>query len=401
MAVTSLVGIAAGSASAIFLLSLDAATQWRELHLWIIYLMPLAGLITGLAYHHFGSKVAGGNNRLIDEIDQPQQRIPFRMAPMVLIGTLLTNITGGSAGREGTAVQMGGAIADQLTLLFKFSHDNRRTLLISGISAGFAAVFGTPVAGAIFAIEVLTIGKIRYESILPAFLSAMVANYTCQLWGVGHTHYSLGYVPAMEIKELIYTIAAGVAFGLTALLFSKSADFWSRLFGRIRYIPLRASIGGAIVATLIISIGAYDYAGLGINIISNSFVNQQPAYMFIIKLLLTTITISAGFKGGEVTPLFFVGAALGSAMSALLPLPVGLMAGMGFVAVFAGATNTPIACIMMGIELFGAQGASVIAIACVVAYIFSGHTGIYQSQMIATAKSTFLNIERGKRIDQL
>lgn len=401
LVISLFVGALAGSASAIFLIALDHTTQLREMNQWLIWLLPLGGLVIGLTYYYLGSDVVKGNNQLIDEFHKPERIIPLKMAPLVLFGTLATHLFGGSAGREGTAVQMGGAIADQFTRLFKLKKRDRRTIIITGISAGFASVFGTPLAGAVFAIEVLTIGRIRYEAILPSFLTAMVANYACQLWPLGHTHYAITSVPTMNLPMLLLTILAGIIFGLSALLFSKSAEYWSKLFGKIKYPPMRPVIGGAILAVIIWSTGAFKYTGLGVPVIVDAFTTQQEPYVFLLKILFTTFTLSAGFKGGEVTPLFFVGATLGSALSLVMPLPVSLLAGMGFVAVFAGATNTPIACILMGIELFGAQGAAYIAIACIMAYAFSGHTGIYQSQMIGTAKHLRFGLERGKRLNQI
>ena len=217
--ISAIVGALCGSASAYFLVSLEWATNWRENHLWIIALLPLGGLIIGLLYHYYGSSVVKGNNMLLEELHSPKQIIPFRMAPLVLFGTIVTHFFGGSAGREGTAVQMGGAIADQFTKLFNMRPRDRKILLIIGISGGFASVFGTPLAGAVFALEVLVLGRIRYEAILPSFLTAVIANYTCHLWGVGHTLYSIPHVPDMNVLNLVIAAGAGIIFGLIAMFF--------------------------------------------------------------------------------------------------------------------------------------------------------------------------------------
>ncbi|NWK57053.1 voltage-gated chloride channel family protein [Verrucomicrobiaceae bacterium N1E253] len=392
----SIVGALAGSASAILLISLDQATDFRENNLWIIALLPIGGLISGLLYYHFGQRSEKGNNLLLEEYHHAEQTIPLRMAPLVLIGTIITHLFGGSAGREGTAVQMGGALSDQFGKWFKLNAHDRKIIIVMGISAGFASVFGTPLAGAIFALEVLVLGKIRYEAILPSFIAAVIGNYVCNLWPIDHSHYHIPFVPELTPTRLAWTAAAGILFGLAAMLFSKSTHGFGSLFKKhIGYAPARPLIGGAVLAIIIYFIGTTKYIGLGIPTIEASFVDSMNSYDFLIKIAFTAFTIGAGFKGGEVTPLFFIGATLGNAMVWLIPLPMPLLAGMGFVAVFAGATNTPIACTLMGIELFGADCGVYVAIACVVAYLFSGHTGIYSSQIIGAPKHRFYKKFKG------
>jgi H+/Cl- antiporter ClcA len=378
---TLLIGLCAGSASALFLILLDWATSWREDNKWIIALLPLGGLIIGFAYYYLGENVVKGNNLLLEEIHTPTKTIPLRMAPLVLFGTLVTHLFGGSAGREGTAVQMGGAIADAFTAKFKLTHSDRSVIIIMGISAGFASVFGTPLAGAIFAIEVMPLGQLRYKAIVPALGAAFIAHYTCLAWHVNHTHYFISLVPQLTFNGIAWSLFAGLLFGLAALLFSKTAHIFFKAFDKIKYPPLRPVTGGALIALTVLLMGTTKYIGLGIPTILDAFTTPSPSYYFIIKLVLTALTLSAGFKGGEVTPLFFIGATLGSALSLFVPLPVALLAGMGFVAVFSGATNTPLACIVMGIELFGIDGSAFIAIACFVAYMSSGSSGIYTSQI--------------------
>lgn len=381
------IGFLTGCASAFFLIALNWATNWREAHTWIIALLPLGGLIIGLTYHYYGNSVVKGNNLLLEELHTPKQIIPFKMAPLVLFGTLATHLFGGSAGREGTAVQMGGAIADRFTHWFKLSNTDRQIIILMGISAGFASVFGTPIAGAIFAVEVMVIGRLKYIALLHCFAVAYVANYACNLWHVAHTHYTIPFVPQMNVINTLYTIAVAVAFGLAALLFSISVHFFSRMFKQfIAYPPLRPVLGGVVIAFAVYLLGTTQYIGLGVPTILASFTESQPPYAFLLKLLLTTFTLGAGFKGGEVTPLFFVGATLGSALFLVVPLPMALLAGMGFVAVFSGATNTPVACTFMGMELFGIDCGLYIALACFVAYFVSGRKGIYSSQIISGPK---------------
>ncbi len=402
LAITLVAGALIGSASALLLVSLELVTNYRESHVWIIALLPVAGLLIGLMYHYWGgSSVAKGNNYLIEEIHSPRDIIPFKMAPLIYIGTVITHLFGGSAGREGTAVQMGGAIADQFSRIFKMRQRDHKIMVIVGISAGFASVFGTPLAGAVFALEVIIIGRIRYEAILPSFLAAAFAHLVCHAWGVAHAHYSIPDVPELSVANILLAIAVGLLCGLTAMLFSHMVHFWSKLAkDKVKYAPLRPFFGGVVIAIAVWGLGTTKYIGLGIPTIIESFTVQQEWYGFLLKILLTTFTIGMGFKGGEVTPLFFIGGAtLGSALFGIIPLPMALLAGgMGFVAVFSGATNTPIACTLMGIELFGAQSGIYIGLACVLSYMFSGHTGIYASQIVGSPKHLIYGKRKGQTL---
>ncbi|MFZ0595693.1 MAG: voltage-gated chloride channel family protein [Flavobacterium sp.] len=389
-----LIGILSGSASAFFLVSLEFVTQFRIHHEWIIWLLPFGGLLVGFSYYYWGESVTKGNNLLLEEYENPTKVIPLKMAPLVLLGTLLTHLFGGSAGREGTAVQMGGAIADQFTRLFKLDNSERKILIILGISAGFASVFGTPVAGAIFALEVLYFSKINLKSVMLSFLVAYLAYFTVEFWQVKHTHYTIPVVPEITVPNVLYVIIVGILSGFAALLFSRSTHFWGSLFSKnIKYPPLRPFIGGIFLAIAFAGFGLTKFSGLGVPVIVDSFSNPNPWYDFLLKILFTGFTLGAGFKGGEVTPLFFVGAALGSALSLIIPLPIALLAGLGFVAVFSGATHTPIACTIMGMELFGIQPGIFIAIACIIAYLSSGSVGIYKSQIVSKNKFQFFKFQ--------
>jgi H+/Cl- antiporter ClcA len=388
LALAFLVAALAGTASAFFLFALDWATAWRIGHPWMIALLPLAGFGVGLVYLRFGKRVEAGANLLIDEIHEPRAVIPLRMAPLVLGGTIVSHLFGASVGREGTAVQMGGALADQLTLIFRLPSEQRRLLIMAGISAGYASVFGTPLAGAIFGLEVLAIGRMRYDAILPCFMAAIVADRIGLLWGVHHTHYALAAIAPMTAWGLAATLAAGVVFGLVGLAFAKATHGLSGVMQRrVAWPPLRPLIGGAVVALAVWALGSERYIGLGIPTIVEAFQHPLPAWDFAGKMAFTVASLGTGFKGGEVTPLFFIGATLGNALAPLLHMPFATLAAVGFVAVFAGAANTPIASAVMAVELFGPDIGPYAAIACVVSYLMSGHSGIYRAQRIGYAKN--------------
>ncbi len=397
--VSAAVGVMAGSASALLLVSLDLATRVRESHVWLILLLAPAGWLVGLVYKHYGSSVEAGNNLILEETHDPSTMIPLRMTPLILAGTFITHLFGGSAGREGTAIQTGASLADQLSRPLRLMPQDRRILLMAGISAGFASVFGTPLAGALFGIEVLAIGRISYDAIAPCFMAAFAGDLVTKAWGVHHTEYLVTGVPAMSIKGVLSAMVAGVAFGLAGMGLAKLTHLVSRAARRyIPSAPLRPAAGGLLITIAVFGIGTSNtlrYLGLGIPTIVASFHSQLPPYEFVFKTLFTAVTLGTGLKGGEVTPLFYIGSTLGNALSHLLPLPSSLLAGMGFVAVFAGAANTPIASTFMAVELFGAEAGAFAGIACVISYLFSGHAGIYKSQRVGRSKHLSNAAEEG------
>lgn len=401
------VGAAVGSACALFLCALERVTQTREATPWLFYLLPLAGVLIHVLSHRWGHAAEGGNNLLMDAIHGHERGdsavvVPRRMAPLILVTTVITHLFGGSAGREGTAVQMGGSMASGLGRLLKLGNLDMRTLLMCGIAAGFSGVFGTPLTGAVFAMEVLVLGRMSYNALIPCLLAALAGDWACSAWGAHHTHYAIasGALPvaagtAAHLVLAAKVAVAAVAFGLASVLFAELTHGVGRLFKAVvRRAVWRPVVGGLAVIAMVQVLGTRDYLGLGVTssdpeavtIVSCFTAGGADTWSWLWKLLFTAVTLGSGFKGGEVTPLFFIGAALGHVLGLALGAPVDLFAGLGFVAVFAGATNTPLACTLMGIELFGAEYAGLFMLACLLAYLFSGHSGIYLSQRIGTPK---------------
>ncbi len=376
-----------GTASAFFLFALDAATAWRDSHRWLVWLLPLAGLAVGWVYQRLGKAAEGGVNLIMEEVHAPKNTLPLRMVPLALVSTVLSHLFGASVGREGTAVQMGGALADQLSRRFRLAAQDRPLLLMAGISAGFASVFGTPLAGAIFGMEVVAIGRMRYEALLPCVVAALLADQVSLAWGIHHTHYAVGVLAPMGWWPVLAVAIAGILFGLVGMLFAKATRrLGAFMKKRVAYAPMRPFIGGLVIAAAVWACDAYRYTGLRLPEIVQPNAGPVRPRENLGELLMTVVCIGSGFKGGEVTPRFYIGATLGNALAPLLQMPLGMMAGLGFVAVFAGAANTPIATTLMALELFGPQIGPFAAIACVAAYLFSGHAGIYQAQRIAQHK---------------
>ena len=382
------VGIACGLASALFLTALERVTRFRTGHEAIVYSLPLAGLVIGVLYSWLGAPIRGGYNLVLDTLHTDGKQVPVRMAPMVLVGTVLTHLFGGSAGREGTAVQMGASLADGIAHALGLRGHTRRQILAAGIAGGFGSVFGTPIAGAMFALEVLTVGRIEYDALLPALVAAVIGDLTTRALGVAHTPYPRP--AALELSPAIFGkwIVFGLLVGLVTLVFVELLHRLKKLLeARVKALPVRMMIGGVAVVLMWKIAGTSDYLGLGVPTILRSFTDPDlPRAAFAWKLVFTAVTVGSGFLGGEVTPLFFVGAALGNVLARLLGLPIDLGAGIGLAAVFGAAANTPIALSIMAVELLGSAVFPHVVIVAVVAYLASGHRSIYPSQRIGRAK---------------
>jgi H+/Cl- antiporter ClcA len=380
----ALVGVFCGGASALFLYLLGVVTAYRGAHELIVWFLPAAGLGIGLVYARFGESIKAGNNLVIDTIHDHGPEIPFRMTPMVLAGTVLTHLFGGSAGREGTAVQMGASLSDTLSHRLRLDPELRNQLLAAGVAGGFGSVFGTPIAGTVFGLEFVVLGRIEYRALVPALVASVVGDLTTRGLGIEHTVYPAAPHVALDPRLCGAWLVFAVAVALTSVAFIELTHVLKRIGERhVKWLGVRMAIGGAIVVALWQLVGTSDYLGLGVPTIVRAFHDPQlPVYAFALKLVFTAITLGAGFLGGEVTPLFFIGAALGGVLAPVLGIPRELGAGVGLAAVFAAASNTPLALSIMAVELLGASILPHVAIVCVVAYLITGHRSIYPAQRV-------------------
>jgi H+/Cl- antiporter ClcA len=397
-----------GVAVAGFLWSLDQVTGlfWR--HPALFWALPGLGWLGAELYERLGGDSSAGMNLILDQIHEPGGGVPLRMAPLVLLGTLLTHLGGGSAGREGTAVQMGGGIAGGLARWWKLRGPDLSQLLLCGVAAGFGAVFGTPLAGTIFAMEVLTQGQIRHAATIPCLVAAVVGDLVVHSLGIGHTHYVISDWSATTPTDgwlFAKVCVASVLFGLTSVLFVRLTHGIQQLLAqRVSRTVIRPVLAGVALWVMVWIVGTRDYLGLGVNpdpanphgvTLQTCFqVGGATPWSWLWKLVSTAVTVGGGLRGGEVTPLFFIGAALGNALAVLLNAPVGLLAALGFVGVFAGATKTPLACTVMAVELFAlgqtqplpASFALWAALACHIAAFVSGTATLHRSQRTLEAR---------------
>ncbi len=385
----AVVGVLCGASSAVFLYLLGWATSFRNGHEFIIYTLPAAGLVIGWIYERFGRSIEGGNNLIIDTIHDEGPQIPLRMAPMVLIGSVLTHLFGGSAGREGVAVQMGASLADVLSHRLKLTKGLRRQILAAGVAGGIGSIFGTPIAGAIFGMEFITLGSMTYGALVPALVASVIGDMTTRALGIHRTVFPtpmhLDLTPLLLLKWLVFAIAMAA----TSIAFIELTHRIKKLFeeNSVR-LPIRMFVGGILLISLWTLVGTSDYLGLGVPGILRAFNDKQlPMYAFAAKLIFTAVTLGSGYLGGEVTPLFFIGAALGNVMARLLGVPLDMGAGIGMAAVFASSANTPLALSIMSMELLGAPMFPHVVIVCVLAYLLSGHRSIYPSQRVIHSKS--------------
>ncbi len=406
LAIVLPIALVTGAACALFLRLLDGVTRARFVHPALLWALPLAGVGVAYLYERHGKNAAEGNNLILSAIhsarseapDDDSSLVPRRMAPLILLATLVTHLFGGSAGREGTAVQMGGALAASWARVLRLDARSKRLALLCGLAAGFAGVFGTPLAGAVFALEVLWRGRLETEDAPMCLLAALGADWFSRALGTHHETYVLTWVPSAGVGEITLAVKvalAAIAFGWAARGFIELTERLAHLFKTRLKNPLaRPFVGGIGIILLTGAIGTRDYLGLSVSspdpravTLASAFGGGGvPPFAWLGKLVFTALTLGSGFKGGEVTPLFFVGATLGHALAGPLGVPVALLAAIGFVAVFAGASKTPLASTLLGIELFGAHGAALFAVACFVATRAGGSRGLYGAQVIAASE---------------
>jgi H+/Cl- antiporter ClcA len=382
IAIGAVVGALAGVSSALLLETLDRATELRGDHAWLLWLLPVAGCAVAVVYHYAGGDSARGNDLILDEIHSDSAWVPRRMAPLIFVATAASHLFGASVGREGTAVQMSGSLADGwLNRVLGLRCDARRTLLITAIAGGFGAVFGVPVAGCVFALEVQAAGRIRHDAIVPALTASVLGDRIVAALGVEHAIVAPLSGVDLDLRLAAELVLAGVAFGLAARLFVAAVHALKALLRRsVAWPPARPLVGGAAVIGLTYAVGTRDYLGLSLPLAAAAVAGSVATFAFAWKLLFSTVSLGSGFFGGEVTPLFVIGATLGATLGDAFGGDPVLFAAVGYAAVFGAAANTPIACVVLGIELFGAAAIVPLAIGCVVAYAASLGSGIYAAQ---------------------
>ncbi len=371
LTLSALVGVGAGLSAALFLFGLDLVTRTRLTQPWLVWLLPIAGLGLGWLLQRHAPKTPGITHLFHVAKTGEGPQVPPRLGPLVLVGTLVTHLFGGSAGREGTAVQLGGAWAD--VIASRAPSTLRRHLVVAGIAGGFGAVFGTPWAGALFGLEVVAPPRWQWRSVVPACIASFLGDFVCRATGVTHTLFPQVEVSGDWWRWAVLAVALAAATGA----FVAALHGFKRLATK-RSLPLRLAIGGVLVVALWRVVGVDDFLGLGVPGIERAFITAPPTSTFAWKLLFTAVTLGFGFLGGEVTPLFFIGATLGAALSTTLGLPLAASAGVGLATVFAAASKSPVALAVMAAELMGLHLFPVALAVCVVATLLTGRFGIYE-----------------------
>ena len=398
---TLIISLIMGVISAIFLNSLKFAENMREIFPYIIILIPIVGVLTTYVYSKYGKNSNRGNNLIIESVHR-ETEVPLRMSVLTFIFTILTHLSGGSAGREGTAVQIGGALTNKIGSIMKLDHLEKRILVMAGISAAFGSVFGTPFAGAFFGMEVCFIGKISYEAMVYCFISSYLANFITELVGVSHSHHIIENIPSMNLYIILIVIISSILFGVFGKIFAKGVHFVKSIYNKsFNNNILRALVASIIVLLVFVIFKLYKYEGLSTWLIDSGFSEDVNIFDPIKKLIVTVLTLGAGFQGGEVTPLFDIGASLGGAIGNIVNIEPSLLAAIGMICVFGSATNTPITTIMLGIELFGTEALIYYIIGIVISYYIIGNNGIYGAQIINTPKLKRFEKYRGIALENI
>ena len=392
VAVGALVGGVGGFVGAAFHLGVGYATEVRQAHPWILYLLPLGGVVIAGLYKL--CKLEGkGTNAVIESVHFGKS-IPTLLVPLIFVSTVITHLLGGSAGREGAALQIGGGIGYRTGSLLHLGEKDLPLATLCGMSGVFAALFGTPLTSTIFALEVISVGVLYYAGLLPCFTASLTGYYIALVMGVEPTRFTVA-MPALEWGTLGLTALLAVGCALVSILFCRGLHITEHAAACwMKNGFVRAAVGGAVIVLATVLLGTADYNGAGMDVIERAMTGQADSWAWLWKLAFTAVTIGCGFKGGEVVPSFFVGATFGCVFGGLLGLPPAFAAAVGLVAVFCGAVNCPIASVILSVELFGAGGMAYFAAACAISYLLSGYCGLYSSQTIlySKLKAEFINV---------
>lgn len=395
LGLASVAGLFCGIIGAGFHLLLNIVGTLQSNYSWLLYLLPVAGLAIVFCYCRCGAVKPLGTNLIIQSI-QSDSRIPPSMAPLIFLGTLLTHLCGGSAGREGAALQLGGSLGSLIGKLFKLNENDTKVIIQCGMSAVFSALFGTPVAAAVFSMEVISIGIMHYSAFFPCIVAALIASGISALLGIAPTTFSLAVIPSATLSVYAKVILLAALCALCSILFILTIHGTSvayKHFFENQYI--RVAVGGLLVIAVTLFIGNRDYNGAGMAVVERAIDGSAVPWAFLLKILLTALTLSAGFKGGEIVPSFFIGATFGCTVGGLLGLEPGFSAAVGLIAVFCGVVNCPITALILSVELFGGAVLPFMAPSCAVAYILSGSFSLYTSQRIVYSKlqNRYVNTE--------
>ncbi|MGG7146496.1 chloride channel protein [Clostridium butyricum] len=383
--ISIITGVVGGAVGSIFHLSVELATKTRIEHSWILYLLPFGGLLIVFMYKK-GMKGDPGTNLVINSI-RTDGKVPFLMAPLIFLGTVITHLFGGSAGREGAALQLGGSIGSQIGNLIGLDEKDMHLITLCGMSSVFSALFGTPLTATFFAMEVISIGIIHYSAFIPCIVSSVTAYYISIYFGLDPVRFNLNVIPEISLINIVKVMILGSLCAVVSIIFCnllhKSNNISKKI---ISNAYVRVFIGGIIIVLLTIIIGTRDYNGAGMDVILNAMNGTAKPEAFLLKMIFTAITISVGYKGGEIVPTFFIGATFGCVVGKFLGLDPCFGAAVGLVALFCGVVNTLITSIILSIELFGAGNIVLFAIACGVSYMESGYYSLYSSQKIIYSK---------------
>lgn len=382
----AVIGAVVGVVGIIFHILLEEVTAFRMSHPWILFLLPLGGLVIAGLYHLLRMQNDRGTNLILIAV-RVNEKVSLRLTPLIFISTIITHLLGGSAGREGAALQIGGSIGSFIGRKIKLDEKDERIITMCGMSAGFAALFGTPVAAVVFSMEVITVGIMHYSAIVPSIIAAITATGISMVCGVTPTSFTLESVPALSPSGVGSVILLGMFCAGVSVLFCLAMETAGKYYKQIfenGYI--RIFVGGCIVVAITLLLGTRDYNGAGMDVIARAIAGEAEYPAFLWKILLTALTLGAGYKGGEIVPSFFVGATFGCVIGPWIGLPASFAAGTGMAALFCGVTNCPIASVILCVELFGAEGIAYYTLACAVSYMLSGYYGLYSEQKIMYSK---------------